>query len=55
MDVYSFFFTYYESLCSHHLDESDLIPELLSAFFFLVFFFLGEEASDTIEFVQSKA
>ena len=23
--------------------------------FFLVFFFLGEEASDTIEFVQSKA
>lgn len=52
MDVYSFFFTYYESLCSHHLDESDLIPELLSAF--LSVFFLGEEASDTIEFVQSK-
>ena len=49
MDVYSFFFTYYESLCSHHLDESDLIPELLSVFF------LGEEASETIEFVQSKA
>ena len=53
MDVCSFFFTYYESLCSHHLDESDLIPELLSAFFFECFF-LGEEASDTIEFVQSK-
>lgn len=30
---------YYESLCSHHLDESDLIPELLSAFFFECFFF----------------
>ena len=38
----------YESLCSHHLDESDLIPELLSVF-------LGEEASETIEFVQPKA
>ena len=36
------------ALISHHLDKSDLIPDLLSVF-------LDEEASETIEFVQPKA